>query len=78
MRTLRARIVVGVLAAVAGIVPAAQSSEEFARRQYESGLTFLQNARYAEALKDFLTVADSFPQSTVADDALLQVALHRL
>jgi len=64
------------VAAVAG--SAAQSSEEFARRQYESGLTFLQNAKYSEALKDFQAVVDSFPQSAVADDALLQVALHRL
>ena len=57
---------------------AAQSGDDFARRQYESGLTFLQNARYSEALKDFQAVVDSFPQSSVADDALLQVALHRL
>lgn len=71
---------VAVLAAAAftAVTPAAQSADDFARRQYESGLTFLQNARYAEALKDFQTVVDSFPQSAVADDALLQVALHRL
>jgi TolA-binding protein len=57
---------------------AAQNGDDFARRQYESGLTFLQTARYSEALKDFQAVVDSFPQSSVADDALLQVALHRL
>ncbi len=56
----------------------AQSGDDFARRQYESGLTFLQNARYAEALKDFQVVVDSFPQSSVADDALLQMSLYQL
>ena len=53
-----------------------QASEDLARRQYESGRTFIQNGRYAEALKDFQTVVDSFPQTAVADDALLEIALH--
>src|SRR6266498_1017317 len=57
---------------------AAQGSDELARRQYESGVAFTQNGRYAEALKDFQVVVDSFPQSTVADDALLQIALYQL
>ncbi len=48
------------------------------RRQYESGLSFLQGQRYAEALKDFQAVIDSFPRSQVADNALLQVALYHL
>jgi TolA-binding protein len=52
--------------------------EEFARRQYESGLSFMQNKRYIEALKDFQVVIDSFPRSAVADDALLQIALYQL
>ncbi|MGQ0735252.1 MAG: tetratricopeptide repeat protein [Acidobacteriota bacterium] len=64
------------LASVAQL--AAQNPEEFARRQYESGLTFMQNGRYAEALKDFQVVVDSFGQSSVADDALMQVALYYL
>jgi outer membrane protein assembly factor BamD (BamD/ComL family) len=41
-------------------------------------LSFSQNGRYAEALKDFQVVVDSFPQSSVADDALLQIALYHL
>ena len=77
MQTVLVRVAVVILAA-AGAVSAAQSSEEFARRQYESGLSFLQNGRYSEALKDFQAIVDSFPQSAVADEALLQVALHRL
>jgi TolA-binding protein len=72
-----AALIAGLIAAFsAGF--AAQNGDDFARRQYESGLTFLHNARYSEALKDFQAVVDSFPQSSVADDALLQVALHRL
>jgi TolA-binding protein len=54
------------------------SQEEFARRQYESGLSFMQNKRYTEALKDFQAVVDSFPKSAVADDALLQIATYHV
>lgn len=57
---------------------AQQSNEDLPRRQYESGLSFLQGQRYAEALKDFQAVIDSFPRSQVADNALLQVALYHL
>ena len=71
--------VVGVaLVLLAGARFAAQGSEDLARRQYESGVSFVQNGRYAEAIKDFQAVVDSFPQSTVADDALLQMALYQL
>lgn len=59
-------------------VVAQQSNEDLPRRQYESGLSFLQGQRYAEALKDFQAVIDSFPRSQVADNALLQVALYHL
>ena len=61
-----------------GVRFAAQGSEDLARRQYDSGISFVQNGRYAEAIKDFQAVVDSFPQSTVADDALLQMALYHL
>ena len=57
---------------------AQQGNEDLPRRQYESGLSFLQGQRYAEALKDFQAVIDSFPRSQVADNALLQVALYHL
>ena len=56
----------------------AQDTEALARRQYESGLSFLKNGRHTEAVKDFQAVVDSFPQSSVADDALLQIALQHL
>jgi TolA-binding protein len=67
-----------VLTFAAGVRFAAQGSEDVARRQYESGVSFVQNGRYAEAVKDFQAVVDSFPQSAVADDALLQLALYHL
>jgi TolA-binding protein len=82
LNLLRAATVAAALGATLGAqAPAPSTSprdEEFARRQYESGLSFLQSTRYTEAVKDFLAVADSFPRSAVADDALLQIALYQL
>jgi TolA-binding protein len=70
------------LAAAIVAAPRAQSGgsrdDEFARRQYDSGLSFLQNRRYAEALKDFQVVIDSFPKSSFADLALMQIAMYQL
>lgn len=54
------------------------SSDEFARRQYESGLSFLRDQKFIEALKDFQAVVDNYPSSRVADAALLQIALYQL
>jgi TolA-binding protein len=63
----------------AGTVVGAQgNAEEFARRQFESGMAFMQSGRYTEALKDFQTVLDSFGKSAVADNALLETALYQL
>ncbi len=74
----RIGIAASALALAAGARLAAQGSEDLARRQYDSGVSFVQNGRYVEALKDFQAVVDSFPQSSVADDALLQMALYHL
>lgn len=52
--------------------------EELARSQYQSGLDFLQSRRYAEAIKDFQAVVDSFPKSSVADAALVQIGMYQL
>jgi TolA-binding protein len=71
-------ILILVLALTSQARFAAQGSEDLARRQYESGRSFIQNGRYTEALKDFQAVVDSFPQSAVADDALLDIALYHL
>ena len=64
--------------AFAATLGAQSNTEELARRQYESGLAFMQNRRYTEAVKDFQAVIESFPKSSVADKALLQIGLYHL
>jgi TolA-binding protein len=61
---------------VAAQAPA--TPEEFARRQYDSGLAFLRAGQYAEALKDFQAVVDSYAATTIADDAQLAIARYQL
>lgn len=71
-------IAIAGLGLSAGAQQPSANNEEFARRQYESGLTFLQNHRYSEALKDLQAVVDSFAASSVADNALLQIGQYQL
>ena len=54
------------------------TNEEFARRQYDSGVTFLQNHRYVDGLKDLQAVVDSFATTSIADNALLQIAQYHI
>jgi TolA-binding protein len=54
------------------------NTEEFARRLYDSGLEFLHQQKYAEALKDLQSIVDSYPSSRVADAALLRIAEYQL
>ena len=76
---MRARSIVALAIVIAiGVSLTAQSGEDLPRRQYESGLSFFKGQRYAEALKDFQAIIDSFPRSLVADNALLQVALYQI
>jgi tetratricopeptide (TPR) repeat protein len=51
-------------------------AELIALRQLESGRAFLREGKGTEALKDFRSVADSFPSTSVADDALLEIARY--
>jgi TolA-binding protein len=68
-----------VLGCLMPLALAAQPNvEEQARRQFESGLEFYRAGRYAEALKDFQTVAEGYATSTVADDAMLAIAEYQL
>jgi TolA-binding protein len=67
-----------LLVAGSAVVGAQGNAEEFARRQFDSGMSFMQSGRYTEALKDFQTVLDSFGKSSVADNALLQTAMYQL
>jgi TolA-binding protein len=81
MTSGHARSIVALLGLVLALVPAAAgqdaASEEFARRQYESGLAFLRDQKFSEALKDFQAVVDSYPASRVADAALLRIAEYQ-
>jgi TolA-binding protein len=73
-----ATLLAGAALVLAGDLHAVQNPEDLARRQYESGRSFVHNGRYEEALKDFQAVVDSFPRSAVADNALLDIALYHL
>jgi len=76
---MRTRSIVALAIVISiGVSLTAQSGEDLPRRQYESGLSFFKGQRYAEALKDFQAIIDSFPRSLVADNALLQVALYQI
>ncbi len=80
MTTIRTRhflalLLVGLLAP-AGAQQA--DNEEFARRQHDTGMSFMQNQRFTEALKDLQSVADSFPESSVADNALFEIAQYQM
>jgi TolA-binding protein len=68
----------GVAAVVAVHAQAPPTPEDVARRQYASGLEFLRAGRHIEALKDFQTVVDSYPGTSVADEALLAIARYEL
>jgi TolA-binding protein len=77
----RPRQVVTSIALAAALMAAAearQSSEELALRQYRAGLDFLNAQKYDEAMRDFQRVIDAYAGSSVADDALLQVARFHL
>lgn len=78
MKRWKSATVLTLAMALASTVGAHQGNEDLPRRQYDSGVSFLQNQRYAEALKDFQAIIDSFPTSQVADNALLQIALYHL
>jgi len=49
-----------------------------AQGHFESALFLLQNQKYQQAVDDFNLIVKSFPQSPIADDALLQLAIYYL
>jgi TolA-binding protein len=67
-------VCVGVWAA-AGLAQA-PNNEDVARRQLDSGRAFARQGNYTEALKDFRAVADTHATTSVADDALLEIARY--
>ncbi|MCL4848222.1 MAG: tetratricopeptide repeat protein [Acidobacteria bacterium] len=76
--TLTALAAAAVVAAAGAASGQTTRDEEFARRQYDAGLAFLRDGRYAEALKDFQAVVDGFASSSLADDAMLRIAEYHL
>ncbi len=65
-------------AGIAVATVAAQTPEDFARRRLDSGRSFFKAKNYVEGLKDFEAVLQSYPTSSVADDALLEIATYQL
>ncbi len=55
-----------------------QSIEEQARMRLNAGMSFLENRKFQEAIKDFRAVVEQYPTSSVADVALLQIANYEL
>ncbi len=45
-------------------------------RVYESGMAFLLNKNYDEAIKEFQTLVEQYPDSEKADDALLEIGKY--
>jgi len=72
-------LILGLVAAGSvGLAQQAAANEEVARRQLESGRAFARQGNYAEALKDFRAVAETFATTSFADDALLEIARYYL
>lgn len=61
-----------------GVALAQATDEQVARRQLESGRAFARQGNYAEALRDFRAVAETHAATSVADDALLEIARYYL
>jgi tetratricopeptide (TPR) repeat protein len=62
-----------------GLPAAAQDpGEAAATRRFESGLAFARDGSHDEALTDFSAVLALYPNSEVADNALLEIARHNL
>ena len=76
--TRRLAIAAGALTAIVSAAAQAPQEEDVARRQYESGLALAAQGNHAEAVKDFQTVAQAFPKSSVADNALLEIGRYHL
>ena len=67
----------GLLAARGELLPG-QGSEELAVRRFASGLAFARDGNYEDALEDFQAVTNLYPASSVADDAILEIARYHL
>lgn len=62
----------------AGAAAQDRRADESARDQIRTARAFVHERKYQEALRDFKAVVNNFPHSSVADDALLEVAQYYL
>ena len=72
------RLLIVLFALATATVFAQQSAEDVARRQFENGRDLARQGKYPEAMKDFRAVADTFSATSVADNALLEMARYYL
>jgi outer membrane protein assembly factor BamD (BamD/ComL family) len=76
------RLMLGSLMAVALVSAVGRlhsqdvSENEVARRQFENGRGHMKRGNYEEGLKDFRAVATSYPDSPLADNALLEISRY--
>jgi TolA-binding protein len=54
------------------------TADDAAKGHYDSAMFFLQNQKYQQAVEDLRFIAKSFPDSPLADDALLQLGVYYL
>jgi len=78
MPRLTTALTLAVLLAAGPPAAARQTDEEVAQRQLESGRAFARQGNYPEALTDFRAVAETHATTSVADDALLEIARYYL
>ena len=74
----RIALVVGVVCLCAAVMGARQADDELAVRRFESGIAFAHDGNDEEALEDFGAVLSLYPASSVADNALLEIARYHL
>lgn len=77
-RAVQAALALLALLPAVVVAQQAPNTEELARRWLQSGLRFLGEGKAAEGLEDLRRVTETYPDSAVADDALLEVARYQL
>src|SRR5262249_57241731 len=66
------------LGAVANLSAQTASDEALASRQFQNGRLLLQRRDYEQALKDFRAVTEIYPNTSVADNAWLEIGRYYL
>ena len=69
---------VALLALTIAVGLARQADEDLAVRRHASGMAFARDGNFEEALEDFEAVVNLYPTSSVADNAVLEIARYHL